>query len=65
MDSIECRDFVVIVALRTDLAVHFEILLPQRLLAAVALDPQPLGHDAPLIRRFHRLSLALEPGHSF
>ena len=41
-------DLVVESALRADIDVGFEILLPDGLFAAVALDPKPLGQYPPI-----------------
>ncbi len=63
VNAIVGANLVVVVALWTDLKVPFEIFLPKRILAAVALDPQSFRKNAALIRSFYRLLLALEPGH--
>src|SRR6266850_3677764 len=63
INAIVGGDFIVMVALRTDLKVGFEILLPERFLAPVAFDPQAFRNHPAFIGGLHRLSLALEPAH--
>ena len=52
-----------IVALRTDLKVCFQILLPERVFASAAFNPQAFRNDTAFIRGLHRFFLALEPCH--
>src|SRR5438093_13724302 len=52
VNAIVGGNLVVVVALWTDLKVPFEIFLPKRILAAVALDPPPFRKHPALKRNF-------------
>ncbi len=56
-------DAEMLVALRTDVVILFQVLLPDDLPAAVAFDPQPLGPDGLLARSIQLTGFALEPCH--
>src|SRR5207249_8659314 len=61
-EALAGRDAEVIIALGADVGVPEDLLLIDDLLAAVALDPQPLGDLDPLVLdRLFRLADLLEP----
>src|SRR5216684_4094383 len=53
-------------AFRADVPVGFQVLLPDNRPASLALDPQPFGLDAALVRRrrlLDRFFFSFKPGH--
>src|SRR5262249_3206654 len=63
VNTVVSRDFVVIAALRADMKISFEVLLPKRFLASAAFNPQPFRYYSALVRCFDRLFFTLEPRH--
>src|SRR5208282_545662 len=53
----------VFAALRADVEIVFEVLLPDNLATAVTLHPQPLGAYSLLARSVQLAGLSLEPSH--
>src|SRR5262249_9703963 len=65
IQALDRADLVMVAALRTNLHVCGEILLPKRLLATSAFDPQAFSpNDARVFGRLHRLFLSFEPSHN-
>jgi hypothetical protein len=54
-----------VIAFGAALQVIVQVLLPENLLAVVALHPEPLGLDALLLGRFNRLFFSAKPNHDF
>ena len=52
-----------LVAFRADVVILFQVLFPDDLPAAVALDPQPFGPDGLFARSIQLTGFALEPCH--
>ena len=63
VNTIECRDLVVITALRADLKIAFQVLFPKWSLASQTLDPKAFRNDAAFVRNLDPFLLAFEPSH--